>query len=211
MIVEFTLDAKGHASDPKVIESNPAKVFDGAAHAGRSTRSLRHQRAGRVRRIAACATADCLQTHRQAARGVSMARLSPDSSRSMVTNRRRRGLHRRPGAVAVYRRAPRRAAAVRLLRAAARLQSDCATAIPALRTDAHPARTGDAKHTWATHCAPSPPAARPATYRTPILRSPCPEADWLRALTPPPLFASANARWQPLDCGLARLEQMRVR
>jgi TonB family protein len=31
VIVEFTLDAKGHASDPKVIESDPPRVFDGAA------------------------------------------------------------------------------------------------------------------------------------------------------------------------------------
>jgi TonB family protein len=31
VIVEFTLDAKGHASDPKVIESQPPRVFDGAA------------------------------------------------------------------------------------------------------------------------------------------------------------------------------------
>lgn len=31
VIVEFTLDAKGHASDPKVIESEPPRVFDGAA------------------------------------------------------------------------------------------------------------------------------------------------------------------------------------
>ena len=31
VIVEFTLDAKGHASSPKVIESNPVNLFDDAA------------------------------------------------------------------------------------------------------------------------------------------------------------------------------------
>jgi protein TonB len=31
VIVEFTLDVRGHASDPKIVESNPAKVFDDAA------------------------------------------------------------------------------------------------------------------------------------------------------------------------------------
>jgi TonB family protein len=31
VIVEFTLDARGHASDPEIVESNPAKVFDDAA------------------------------------------------------------------------------------------------------------------------------------------------------------------------------------
>ena len=30
-IVEFTLDVKGHASDPKVVQSNPSSVFDSAA------------------------------------------------------------------------------------------------------------------------------------------------------------------------------------
>jgi len=31
VIVEFTLDSKGRASDPKIIESSPPKIFDGAA------------------------------------------------------------------------------------------------------------------------------------------------------------------------------------
>jgi protein TonB len=31
VIVEFTLDSKGHTSDSKIVESNPARVFDDAA------------------------------------------------------------------------------------------------------------------------------------------------------------------------------------
>ena len=31
VIVEFTLNAKGQASDPKIIEASPPRVFDSAA------------------------------------------------------------------------------------------------------------------------------------------------------------------------------------
>ncbi len=50
VIVEFTLDANGHASDPKVIESQPAEGLRCRGAASRAARPLRHQRAGRVGR-----------------------------------------------------------------------------------------------------------------------------------------------------------------
>jgi TonB family protein len=39
VVVEFTLDAKGHASDPRIVESSPARVFDDAA-----LQAIRHGR-----------------------------------------------------------------------------------------------------------------------------------------------------------------------